>query len=84
MFATHLLTGISSKSYALFAKLSNSSMRSVVVVGRSSCSVVGDCECADVLCLYFGIEKTDDVCIANPWASFSDILDKPACDNGHG
>jgi len=58
MFATHLLTGISST-------LSNSSMRSVVVVGRSSCSVVGDCECADVLCLYFGIEKTDDVCIAN-------------------
>jgi len=71
------------QQYILFVKLSNSSMHSVVVVGRSSCSVVGDCECADVLCLYFSIEKTDDVCIAKR-ASFSGILDRPACDNRHG
>jgi len=52
------------QQYSLFAKLSNFSMRNTVVVRRTSCDIAGDYDCADVLCSHFGIEKTDDVCIA--------------------
>ena len=49
---------------SLFSKLSNFSIRNIIVVGRSSHDSVGDYECADVLCSHFGVEMTDDVCFA--------------------
>jgi len=49
---------------ALFARLSNSSIRNVVTVNHSSLDSVTNYSCADALCSHFGIEHTDDVCVA--------------------
>jgi len=52
------------QQHSLYSKLSNMMIRNVVSVACSSCDLVGHYDCADVLCSYFGIEKTDDVYVS--------------------
>jgi len=52
------------QQHCLFSKLSNSSIRDIVTVGRSSHAIIGNYECVDVLCSHFDVEKTDDMCFA--------------------
>jgi hypothetical protein len=52
------------QQHSLYCKLSNSHVRNAVVVARSSSDMVANFDFADVLCAYFNIEHTDDICIS--------------------
>ena len=52
------------QQFCLFSKLSKSHVRSAIVVEHSNIQPVCTLDCAGVLCSHFGIEQTDDVCVA--------------------
>jgi len=53
------------QQYSLFSKLSNSHCRDAFVVDHSSSRPVCMLDCADALCMHFGIQETDDVSVTS-------------------
>jgi hypothetical protein len=53
------------QQHSLFCKLSHMHVRESVIVSCSSCDLVVNFACADVLCSFFGLEQTDDICVSH-------------------